>query len=81
MLTIADSNQQPDLSDLLTAQGWTKNMAIALDILDVELIRGCGIKVTFSDGTVASYPPEELAELRPHRDPLTKHDSRPQISH
>ena len=40
-----------------------------LDISDVEIVRGCGIVVTFTDGTVASYPPEELAALRPHREP------------
>ena len=40
----------------------------ALDIVDVEIIQGCGIDVYFSDGTKASYPPEELAELRPQRE-------------
>jgi hypothetical protein len=29
---------------------------------------GCGVSITFSDGTHASYPAEELAALRPHRD-------------
>jgi hypothetical protein len=38
-----------------------------LDIIDVEIIRGCGIVVTFSDSTTASYPSEELAALRPFR--------------
>ena len=40
-----------------------------LDIVDVEIVRGCGIVVTFSDGTHARYAPEELAALRPHREP------------
>jgi hypothetical protein len=40
----------------------------ALDIVDVSLVRDCGIVVTFSDGTVAKYAPEELADLRPHRE-------------
>ena len=39
-----------------------------LNITDVEIIQGCGIVVTFSDGTVASYAPEELAALRPYRE-------------
>lgn len=39
-----------------------------LDILDVEITRGCGITLTFSDGTTAAYPPEELAALRPFRE-------------
>ena len=42
----------------------------ALDISDVEIVCGCGIVVTFTDGTIASYPPEELAALRPHREPV-----------
>jgi hypothetical protein len=40
----------------------------ALDIVDVEIIRDCGIVVQFSDGTVARYTPEQLAGLRPYRD-------------
>lgn len=44
----------------------------SLEIIDVEIIRSCGIVVTFSDGTTASYPPEELAGLRPHREPDQK---------
>ncbi len=43
-------------------------MSQTLDIIDVEIIQGCGIIVTFSDGTKASYPSEELAALRPHRE-------------
>ena len=45
-------------------------MSRPLDIVDVEIIRGCGIIVTFSDGTAASYPSEELTELRPYREPV-----------
>ena len=42
-----------------------------MDVLSVERVkheRRCGIIVIFSDGTVARYPPEELAELRPYRE-------------
>lgn len=42
----------------------------ALDIVDVELIKDCGVVITFSDGTVARYTPEELAGLRPHRESI-----------
>ena len=45
-------------------------MTDPLDITDVAIIQGCGITVTFSDGTTASYPPEELAALRPYREKL-----------
>jgi hypothetical protein len=43
-------------------------MPETLNIIDVEIIRGSGIIVTFSDHTVAIYSPEELAALRPHRE-------------
>ena len=46
-----------------------KYMSKPINIVDVEIIQGCGIVVTFSDGTAASYPSEELAELRPYREP------------
>ena len=38
-----------------------------LDILSVERVAGCGMIVHFSDGTLAYYPSEELARLRPYR--------------
>ena len=40
-----------------------------LDILSVECVAGCGMIVHFSDGTLAYYPSEELARLRPYRAP------------
>jgi hypothetical protein len=39
-----------------------------IDVVAVERIEGCGITVTFSDGTCASYPAEELEALRPYRE-------------
>lgn len=50
-------------------------MSKPLDIVDVEIAQGCGIVVTFSDGTAASYPPEEIAELRPYREPVKSANS------
>jgi hypothetical protein len=47
---------------------------IPLDFLRVirsKQERGCGVKIIFSDRTHASYPPEELASLRPHREPVS----------
>jgi hypothetical protein len=44
-------------------------MKAPIDILDVERIEGCGILVTFSDGTLAAYVTEELRALRPYRAP------------
>ena len=41
---------------------------MAIEIVDVEVIQQCGMTVTFSDGTSASYVAEELLDLRPHRD-------------
>jgi hypothetical protein len=40
-----------------------------VDIVAVARIAGCGIVVTFSDGTSAAYPSEELEALRPYREP------------
>ena len=43
----------------------------AIDFLSVEKVefeRGCGLFVLFTDETFALYPPEELAQLRPHRE-------------
>lgn len=42
-----------------------------LKFLSVERVRcveGYGVIVTFSDGTRAYFPPEELAALRPYRE-------------
>jgi len=44
----------------------------AVSILDVEKVKGCGISVAFTDGTSAQYPSEELASLRPYREPSQK---------
>jgi hypothetical protein len=43
-------------------------MKTQIDIIAVERIEGCGILVTFSDGTVAAYITEELRALRPYRE-------------
>jgi hypothetical protein len=40
-----------------------------IDIVEVERVAGCGIIVTFSDGTLASFASEELEALRPYREP------------
>ena len=45
-----------------------QSVTAALDITDVEITRSCGITVKFTDGTIAFYPPEELAALRPFRE-------------
>ncbi len=39
-----------------------------VNVFKVQTIAGCGIAVTFNDGTKAFYPPEELAVLRPYRE-------------
>ncbi len=44
-------------------------MSEPLDFVDIELVKDSGMVVTFSDGTQASYPAEELPELRPYREP------------
>jgi hypothetical protein len=41
-----------------------------IDIVEVERVAGCGIIVTFSDGTLASFASEELEALRPYREPV-----------
>jgi hypothetical protein len=41
---------------------------VAIKILNVDQIEGCGISVAFTDGTSAHYPSEELASLRPYRE-------------
>ena len=46
----------------------------AIRMLTAELEADDGLIVTFSDGTIAGYVPEELLELRPVREqtpPLT----------
>ena len=48
-----------------------------ITILRVEQEEDYGITVTFSDGTVARYPVEELLELRPHRDPIIEKVEKP----
>jgi hypothetical protein len=55
----------------------TVDMAKGLDIVDVELVKGCGLIVTFSDGTTANYCSEELAGLRPYREPTVTSDKAP----
>jgi hypothetical protein len=42
---------------------------VAVKILAVDQVEGCGISVAFTDGTSAHYPSEELASLRPYREP------------
>jgi hypothetical protein len=49
-------------------------MPDTVDILNVKVrkavrVEDCGIIVTFTDGTCAQYPSEELASLRPYRAP------------
>ncbi len=56
-------------------------MTNILDIREVELIKDCGITVTFSDGTVAHFPPEELAALRPYRESLPNREHSTQTLH
>jgi len=41
-----------------------------IDIVEVERVEGCGIIVTFSDGTLACFASEELEALRPYREPV-----------
>lgn len=43
----------------------------AIRILAVECDGEDGVIVTFSDGTMTGYVPEELLELRPCREPIT----------
>jgi len=45
-------------------------MKTQIDVIEVERIEGCGILVTFSDGTLAAYVAEELRALRPYRAPI-----------
>ena len=45
-------------------------------ILEVAHVKGCGISVTFEDGTRAHFPAEELLSLRPHREPIGEPDER-----
>jgi hypothetical protein len=47
-----------------------------ISVKRVKQQNGCGIEVVFSDGTVARYSAEELAGLRPYREPL-----RPEMFH
>ncbi len=63
------------------SQGEQQDMENALDIIDLELVKHCGITVTFSDGTVAHFPPEELAALRPHRELSPNRERSPQAFH
>ena len=47
-------------------------------MLTAELESDDGLIVTLSDGTIAGYVPEELLELRPHREPTEQRtDSSP----
>ena len=41
---------------------------MAIEIVDIEIVQGCGITVTFSDGTFANYVADDLLDLRPHRE-------------
>jgi hypothetical protein len=45
-------------------------MKAPISILSVGQEEDYGITLTFSDGTMARYPVEELLELRPHREPI-----------
>ena len=46
----------------------------SITIVSVEQEEYYGITVTFSDGTMARYPIEELLELRPQREPTVTND-------
>jgi hypothetical protein len=57
----------------------TSGMDQGLELISVTRVKqydGCGIEVVFSDGTVARYAAEELAALRPYREPM-----RPELFH
>ncbi len=41
----------------------------------MEIIKGCGLIVSFSDNTQAAYTSEELGYLRPYRIPLPDKES------
>jgi hypothetical protein len=56
--------------------------ASPIDILSFDRvigIPGCGLAITFTDGTKAYYPPEELAQLRPHRERIENIYERPPV--
>ncbi len=60
-------------------QACTCRMNEGVEFISVKRVKqqnGCGIEVVFSDGTVARYSAEELAGLRPYREPL-----RPEMFH
>lgn len=48
-----------------------------IDIIQVLHVPRCGLIVTFSDGTAASYPSEELGALRPYRESTSPAAPRP----
>jgi hypothetical protein len=41
---------------------------MAIEVVNVEIVRRGGLIITFSDGTYANYGAEELIDLRPRRE-------------
>ena len=38
------------------------------EVVDVAVVLHCGLAVTYSDGSVTNYVPDELLDLRPFRE-------------
>jgi hypothetical protein len=61
-----------------TVPHFSRSAKPPLDVTRVEIIRSCGIIVSFSDNTQAAYTSEELGYLRPYRIPQPERVPQPE---